>query len=117
MKICSREYDLTFDKKQKGASFWCNGRRSGGRGEICIGKYKDLRTRAEMLVHEVLEAIFVEDGKRSHPTSYEQDNGRYTFHFDHDYFDGVGPKVTDALLSSGMFRLKEIGKKEKHHAK
>lgn len=113
MKICSRDYKLTFRKDQKGGSFWCNGRKSEGRGEICIGAYKDKQARAEILIHEAVEAILVEDGKRSHATSYEQENGRYQFHFGHDYFDGFGPKLLDALLTSGMFRLIESKAKKK----
>jgi hypothetical protein len=27
------------------------------------------------------------------------------FHFDHHYLDSIGPKLCDALLTSGMFRL------------
>jgi hypothetical protein len=108
MKICGRDYKLTFRKGQKGASFFCNGRKSEGRGEISIGLYKDLRGRAEILCHEIIEAILVEDGKRLCQTGFEESNKSYRFHFDHDYLDGLSPKILDALLTSGMFQLRNI---------
>jgi hypothetical protein len=110
MKICGRDYKLTFRKSQKGAAFWCNGRKSESRGEICIGNYKDLRGTAEILCHEIFESIMVEDGKRLCPTGYEESNARYIFHFDHDYLDGLSPKIVDALISSGMFVLRDSRK-------
>lgn len=117
MKICSRKYKLTFDRKQSGGGFWCHGRKSEGRGEICIGHYKSLRNCAEILCHEVVEAILHEDDKRF-SVGREDTNATRQFQFDHDYLNGFGPKLADALLTSGMFKLKDCrpkkGKKRGH---
>ena len=59
----------------------------------------------------------VEDGKRFIPTGHEPGNARYEFHFNHDYLDGFGPKVVDALLTSGMFALKEPKKRARLDSK
>jgi len=105
MKICGRDYKLTFARKANGGAFWCNGKKLEGRGEIEVGHYKDLRFCAEILCHEAIEAIFTEDHVRYADTSYENSNDNRIFHFDHRYLDTVGPKLLDALLTSGMFRL------------
>jgi hypothetical protein len=105
MKICGRDYKLRFSRKASGGSFWCSGKKSEGRGEIEIGHYKDLRGCAEILCHEALESIFAEDNVRYSNTSYDIDNNNRIFHFDHRYFDSIGPKLLDALLTSGMFRM------------
>jgi hypothetical protein len=104
MKICSRKYKLTFDRKQSGGAFWVNGRKSEGRGEICIGAYKSLRTRAEILVHEITEAILIEDRRFFYDGEDTASRDR-KYKFDHGYLVGLGPKLVDALLTSGMFRL------------
>lgn len=96
---------MEFGKDVGGAEFYTAGRDSGGNGVIRFGDYKDLRFIAEMLVHEALEAILVEDHRRFHCTDFELGNRGYHFLFDHDYFDSVGPKLLDAMLSSGFFRL------------
>ena len=105
MKICSREFKLKFSKKQAGGCFYRFGRKSEGDAEICIGKYKELHYCAEILCHEIMEAILVEDGKRFSCTEYDPCKDRYLFQFSHDYLDGLGPKLLEALLTSGLFKL------------
>lgn len=112
MKICSRKYKLTFDRKQSGGAFWINGRKSEGKGEICIGHYRNLRNCAEILCHEMVEAILVEDDKRFCSTGRQDNSARRRFQFDHDYLDNIGPKLVDALLTSGMFKLKDCRPKK-----
>jgi hypothetical protein len=121
MKICGRDYKLTLVKGHKGAEFYCNGKETTCRGEIIIGDYQDLRGICEILIHEALEAILCEDCKRYYQTSHEACNERYLFMFDHDYLDGLCPKLLDALLTSDLFKLtdnrkqyrKPLKKKEK----
>ena len=111
MKICGRDYRLNFSKKQSGGEFWCYGKDKSGRGEISIVSGKDLRHTAEILVHEALEAIFAEDNVRYHNSSYDPGNENRFFVFSHHYFDSIGPKLVDALLTSGFFELVDGRKK------
>ena len=105
MKICSREYQLKFKNGLGGGEFYCDGKHGGGKGLIVIENYKETRRVAEVLCHEILEAILVEDYKRFACTSRELSNPRYFFQFSHDYLDTVGQKLLDALLTSGFFKL------------
>jgi len=110
IKICSRDFKLTFNSNHSGARFACcgierNGKKKDGRGEIEIGtKQNDLRDCAERVVHEVMEAIFVEDDKRWGHSSESQDC-EYLFSFGHDYLCSFDKKVVDGLLTSGFFKL------------
>ncbi len=119
MKICSRDYKLSFDNKtgRYAGEFYSSGSKGAGNGEIKV-HCGDLRTTAEILCHEIMEAILCEDGKRYCSTSYDYDNSRYLFQFSHDYLDGYGAKLLDALITSGMFKLVDCRpKKVKRKAK
>lgn len=105
MKICSREYEIRTNKSVGGARFYSWGKNSKGTGLIEIGNY-DKRTCAELLMHEITEAILVEDGKRFIETDREKCNERYLFMFTHDYLDTFGPKLLEAITTSGFFELK-----------
>lgn len=105
VKICSREYALRFRKGNSGACFYSNGPDTNGNGVIEIGDYKDLEFVCGIIIHELVEAILYEDGRRYCPPVVEGDHSRYLFCFDHDYLDGFQNKVLDALLTSGFFRL------------
>jgi hypothetical protein len=105
VKICSRDYKLTFDRDLDGGCFYSYGKTSEGDAEIIVGHYKDLRYCAEILLHEITEAILCEDDKRFSCTAFDDDNSRYLFMFPHDYLDTIGPKLLDALLTSGFFSL------------
>jgi hypothetical protein len=112
LKICSREYRLRFKKSVGGAHFYCNGPNSYGNGLIEVGDYPDLPFIGGIIIHEALEAILYEDGKRLCPPVNDGDHSRYVFLFDHDYLDGLQNKILDALLTSGFFKLKD-GRKRK----
>jgi hypothetical protein len=104
IKICSNEYDLIFSKILTGGRFSTLGTetKDTGRGQLVVGtKFPDIRYRASVLIHEILEAILAVDCKRS---SHQQ-NGeeRHIFVFDHDYMDTLGEKVLDAMLTSECF--------------
>lgn len=105
MRICGREYRLVFSKSQSGGAFWCYGKDESGQGEIRIKSQRELHATAEILCHEALEAIFAEDGVRFANMNREPGNENMIIMFDHHYFNTVGPKLLDALLSSGMFKL------------
>lgn len=105
MKICSREYALKFRKDMAGGCFYSNGPNSEGDGVIEIGEYRDLGFVCEVVLHEALEAILWEDGRRLCPPCADGDHSRYVFLFDHDYLDGLPAKLIDALLTSGFFRV------------
>jgi len=111
MKICGRDYKLEFNcSKVGGAEFYKN---KDGDGLVRFGKFNDLGFIAEMLVHEAVEAILVEDFKRFACTEKVDEDYRYQFHFDHDYLCTLGPKILDALLSSGFFKLVDGRPKKK----
>jgi len=116
MKICSREYRLKFKKSERGASFYCNGADAQGNGLVEIGDYGDVEFVGGIIIHEALEAILFEDGKRLCPPVNEGDHTRYVFLFDHDYLDGLQNKILDALLTSGFFKLVD-GRKKKRKGK
>lgn len=105
MEICGHDYKLTFDKKLSGGEFYCNGKKSTGRGEIYVGDYKDLRGCVEILLHEVIESILCEEDKRFFCSGLEDNNSNRLFIFNHDYFDTLCPKILGSMLSSGMIKL------------
>lgn len=99
IRICSREWTLRADKKERGgASFNTYGK--SGAGNIVIGtKGQCRRHTIEALTHEVMEGILTHDYRRWKATP---DNERILFCFDHDYLDGFAEKLVDALVSCGL---------------
>ncbi len=110
MLISSKEWDLVEQKNREGAWFCHCDRKNGGRRTVVLGtKDKDARYHAEILIHEVIEIMLSQDGKRYvGDWVRSRDHSRYFFSFDHDYLDGVGATLLTALLTSGMFELKEM---------
>lgn len=104
VRICGREYKLKFSEPT-GGCFYCSGKSGSGDGEIYIGKYKDISRVAEILLHEIIEAILVEDSKRFVPTGLLDDNSNRLFMFTHEYFDMLICKIIDGMKSSGFFKI------------
>lgn len=104
IRICSKEYDLTFDKKEGGSQFGTIGLekpgKEKGRGKMVIGmKHPDPQYVGQSILHETLEAIFTEDDKR-HEQWNSKDRNQYMFVFDHDYLTSLlVPRIFDALRS------------------
>lgn len=117
MRICGRDYKLVFRDKMRGAEY--TDRDSDGRGLMLIGtKDWNVREVADLIVHESLEAILMEDFKRytpnmNHISDVCDDTSRFLFVFDHDYLVGFSHKVLDALESSGFFKLADGRPKRK----
>jgi hypothetical protein len=109
MLISSREWELFGDPQSDGASFCFDESKNRGRRTLVIGtKSNDPRYHAEMLIHEIIEIILDSDKKRlESPHIQKDDCTRFVFVFDHDYLDGIGANLLTALLTSGMFELKE----------
>jgi hypothetical protein len=103
IRICSDEWDLRVDKNLEGGLVNMNP--DNENSYMTIGFANPSKYyRASVLIHEVLESILMYDGKRWE--NIIGDNRTvYLFSFDHDYLDQLGPKVLDALLSSGALKL------------
>lgn len=102
MRICGREYRLRFDSEDDGAGF----RTGCDYPEIVLGLgCKSLHHVVSNLVHEIFEATLCEEGKRWGHDEVPDDCTRKMFVFEHDYLHVLGPKLLDAMLSSGFFRL------------
>lgn len=101
IEICSQDWILKKNPKKVGGYFSTHGVK--GRGVIELGtKWKDKENLVNILIHEILEAIFVEDNKRYNDQSGYESSRDYLFVFDHDYLHGLGPKVGAALRSVGV---------------
>ena len=102
MRVCGRDYRIKFDHDSSGAGF----QTCGDYPTVTLGTdCKSLHHVASNLIHEVIEAVLVEDFKRWADDDDPADCSRKLFVFDHDYFRSFGPKVLDGLLSSGFFKL------------
>lgn len=102
MRICGREYRLAFDRDGSDAAF----NTGGDYPTVVLGlDCKSLHHVASNLVHEIIEATLCEDFKRWGDDDDPGDCSRKLFVFDHDYLRTFGPKIVDALLSSGFFKL------------
>lgn len=108
IRICSKTYNLKFNKKSGGAKFSTIAKT--GRGEIILGTKHGLEKQATNLIHESLESILVEDNKRFYGYTNSSDEPYLIFIFDHDYLCSLEHKLFDALISSGFFKLMD-GKK------
>jgi hypothetical protein len=107
IEICSKQWILKKNPRTLGAEFSTRGH--SGHGVITIGtQWKDKAHQVNMLIHEILEAILVEDYKRYKDSSPHGVNDRYLFVFDHDYLDGLGPKIGAALRSAGVLKDEEF---------
>lgn len=104
VNICGRKYKLKFSEST-GGQFYCSGKNGGGDGEIYVGRYKDISRFAEVLLHEIIEAILVEDNKRYAKTGIQDGNENRLFIFDHEYFDVFVYKILDGMISSGFFKI------------
>ena len=110
IKICSRDYDLKFDKTTGASS--CEMARDGdGKGQMTIGtEYHGLESQAASVIHEAFEAIMMEDSKRFFNYTNSHNRPNFIFIFDHDYLCTLEWKLLDALVSSGFFKIVD-GKK------
>jgi hypothetical protein len=111
MKICGKDYRISYRKGERGAGFSQLDRR------MWIGTEGGLFEIANCIIHEAVEAILLEDVKRltphnTHISNICDDNTRYIFHFDHDYLCQFTYKLQDALLTSGFFKLTDPRKKK-----
>ena len=111
VNICGRKYKLKFSEPT-GGCFYCNGKNGGGGGEIYVGKYTDISRFTEILLHEIIEAILVEDNKRYMKTGTMESNENRLFIFDHEYLDSFIPKIIDGMISSGFFKINTKHKKD-----
>lgn len=110
MRIVGREYRLKFDAESDGAAF----NTGGDYPTITLGlACKSLHHVASNVVHEVVEVILSEDMKRWGDDNDPLDCTRKLFVFDHDYLRTFGPKVVDALVSSGFFKLVDARPKKR----
>lgn len=108
IKICSKIYDLRFDKSNGEGSFVTMTK--SGKGKITIGTQYGLADQAAKVVHESIEAILTEDDKRFYNYTNSHERANFVFIFDHDYLCQLEHKLIDALLTSGFFKLTD-GKK------
>lgn len=110
IKICSRDYDLKFDKTT-GVSSCDMSREKDGKGEMIIGtQYSGLAGQAASVIHEAFEAIMMEDCRRFFNYTNSHNRPNFIFVFDHDYLCSLEWKLLDALISSGFFKIVD-GKK------
>lgn len=101
IEICSQQWNFKKNPKKTGGYFTTHG--ADGRGFIELGtRWKDKENLVDVLIHEVLEAIMVEDFKRYTDQSGYESSRDYIFVFDHDYLHGLGAKVGVALRSVGV---------------
>ncbi|MBE3137680.1 MAG: hypothetical protein IMZ43_09885 [Thermoplasmata archaeon] len=99
IRICSREWTLRADKRERGGArlqtFGLN-----GAGNITIGtRGQCRRSIIEGLAHEVVEGILTHDGQRWKEGS---GNEKILFCFDHNYLDKFSEKLIDAFVSCGL---------------
>ncbi len=101
IEICSRQWTFKKNPKKTGGFFDTHG--VDGCGCIELGtKWTNKENLIDVLIHEVLEAIMVEDFKRYTDQSGYGSSRDYLFVFDHDYLHGLGAKVGAALRSVGV---------------
>jgi len=106
IKICGKNYHFKFDPNKTGARFGSNS--SSGDGVMVIGTHnRALGDCAERILHEVMEAVAVEDNKRFYNYRSNSNDPDYIFVFDHDYLCGYTHKIIDGIVSSGFFRVRD----------
>ena len=99
IRICSREWTLRANKKERGGAC-LNTYGISGAGNITIGtKGQCRRSIIEGLAHEVTEGILTHDNQRWKESS---GNEKILFCFDHDYLDRFSEKLVDAFVSCGL---------------
>ena len=75
------KWAIIFDKKTKGGAFYWHVHK------IKIDKSYSAERRFQVLIHEVCEAIIVNNIMRFQKSLSEANNGGYLFSFDHDRFE------------------------------
>jgi hypothetical protein len=107
IRICGEVWDLNTDKNIDGGNVNMNPGRENS--AVTIGTTNPSKYyRASILIHEILEGILMYDNKRWQQI-IEDNRMVYLFAFDHEYLSGLGPKILDALVSSGVFKLDKEG--------
>lgn len=96
------KWEILFDKKTRGGAFFWRDHK------IMIDDSYFFERRFQVLIHEICEAIMVNNVMRYQKGLSEVGNGDYLFSFDHDRFEIFTDELA-GIIKQFMGRMKEVG--------